>query len=227
MPSPAISAQPGSSPPPRWKRIIVRSVIGGSVCSIILTLLASGQTSQPWRLFSSRGGWSIRHPADWKVSSCRACSDPTEPGLFVFFTAPDGPCHLINGTMRVCRSNGAILVSPQRGKPVNKSATDWLAELRAAELKSHPNPREMREWTTTVADSPAVIIRFYDDGGMDLEEVLVVAGSRAFNLSFAIMRTSDDREPLQELDSYKTYLRMLRSFKVTGDSPTHESISSQ
>jgi hypothetical protein len=118
--------------------------------------------------------------------------------------------------MRVCRANGATQVSPLREKPVNMSATDWLAELKATELKSHPNPREVQEWKTTVTDFPAVGMRFYDDG-IDFEEVLVVAGSRAFNISFAITRTVD-REPLQQLDSYKTYLRMLRSFKLTGDS---------
>jgi hypothetical protein len=144
-----------------------------------------------------------------------ACSDPTEEGLFVFFTAPDGPCHLVNGTIRVCRANGATQISPRPDKPVNVTATDWLAELKATELKSHPNPREVREWKTTVTGFPAVGIRFYDDG-IDCEEVLVVAGSRAFNISFAVTRTVD-REPLQQLDSYNTYLRMLRSFKLTSD----------
>src|SRR5215471_9464452 len=38
-----------------------------------------------WKMFSSRGGWTLRYPTDWEVSSCNQCDDLTAPNIFVVF----------------------------------------------------------------------------------------------------------------------------------------------
>ena len=44
------------------------------ICVLSFGILSSG--ARKWRVFSNRGGWSIRYPSNWKIASCHSCTDP-------------------------------------------------------------------------------------------------------------------------------------------------------
>ena len=39
--------------------------------------------SSLWHTFTNKAGWMIKYPISWRVSSCRQCSDPTDPNVDV------------------------------------------------------------------------------------------------------------------------------------------------
>lgn len=58
--------------------------------SLVLACKAGHSETAKWKVFSNRAGWSIDYPSDWKVTSCKSCSDPTDPKVFVdFFPAAE------------------------------------------------------------------------------------------------------------------------------------------
>src|SRR5438105_3122736 len=74
-----------------------RIVLSFVVCSLLPMSVAQPapqdskelDTSQ-WRTFTSRAGWSIKHPRSWRVGSCNQCSDPADPDVFVTLSQPTG-----------------------------------------------------------------------------------------------------------------------------------------
>ena len=169
------------------------------ICVVLgLVLQSQGQTDQSWKSFSSRAGWSIRYPSYWKISSCRACSDPTAAEVFAEFEPPPS----------ANKDSSGVSIDRFAEKPSNKSALEFLSEMKATELKSR-KPRGLRERERTVGGFPALEFSYYD-GGMGFEEVYVVAGSHSFRILFAALV----RDQLEQLDTYKVYRRMLTTFRA-------------
>lgn len=150
-----------------------------------------------WRVFSNRAGWSIKYPADWKIASCRSCSDPTAPNVFVDFLPPGDS------------DTGWVMIEHLRDKPPSTSLEAWFTEVkRTANL----NP-QIFEQRLKLGQLAALKVRYRNSsgGGLETEDVYVVSGSRTFSISF------DGERPgvaLERHENYPIYLEMVESFKV-------------
>src|SRR5689334_17890415 len=69
-----------------------------------------------WKTFVSRGGWTLRCPLNWVVSSCTMCIDLAAPNIYVIFGDTKGVTRL--------------WIDPLRDKPQDKDADEWLNELK-------------------------------------------------------------------------------------------------
>jgi hypothetical protein len=82
---------------------------------LILAATVSNGEERDWRKFINRAGWSIKFPPIWRVESCRACDDPTEPNAPLFLSDPSG--------------DQTILIERLADKPSGKSVDVWLHEV--------------------------------------------------------------------------------------------------
>src|SRR5580700_3604767 len=74
-------------------------------------------------------GWSIKHPGNWQISSCRQCPDPTDPNVYVSFYNP--------------ATKELIMIESLRDKPADQTADQWLNDVSVA---TNLNPRVSEEW---------------------------------------------------------------------------------
>ena len=153
-----------------------------------------------WKLFSNRSGWSIKHPADWKIGSCQNCSDPTDPKVFVDFFP-----RATNNS-----DEGWLQVSHVVDKPANKSIDEWLVGLKTT-LNLNPI---LKEEKITINNLPALKVRYRNPyaGGQESETVYLVSGSQTFTVAF-----SGDKAGiiLEKFGNYNVYLQMLSTFNVS------------
>jgi predicted small secreted protein len=149
-----------------------------------------------WGTFSNRAGWSINYPSDWRISSCRNCSDPTDPNVFVDFFPPDP-------------DEGWLLIDHLMDKPKNASVDDWLNEMKKA---ANLSPI-IHEAKLTVNDLPALSVNYQNpsDGGYEIDVVYIVSDQHTFSISFNPNKPGINPETLR---NYPTYLRVLSTFKV-------------
>jgi hypothetical protein len=166
------------------------------ILPLSICLQTYGETPR-WKVFTSRAGWSINYPSEWKIGSCKSCPDPTAPDVFVDFLPPKD------------KNSGWVMVEHLAGKPSSTTVDAWFTEIkRTANL----NPR-LAEQRFMLDDLPALKVRYRNPscGGHEMEEVYVVSGSRTFSITF-------DGEkpglPLEEFGNHHTFLQMLETFKV-------------
>lgn len=60
-----------------------------SVVLLLTVVIHGSKAVEPhgtsWKKFRNRDGLSILYPAQWGVTSCHACPDPSEPGVYADF----------------------------------------------------------------------------------------------------------------------------------------------
>src|SRR5206468_10811579 len=76
-----------------------------------------------WKIFVSRAGWSIRYPANLRISSCKSCSDLTDPNAFVTFYDPV--------------TDQSMMIEPLAPKPNDRTVEDWLTETSETNDLNH------------------------------------------------------------------------------------------
>jgi hypothetical protein len=98
-------------------------VNAGAISLLVAISLAAGCGQTPeasaaapgWKIFTSKGGWRIEYPPNWKISGCRQCTDLTAAHIFVMFSDPS--------------SDDYVWVEQFMDKPVGRSVENWLNEL--------------------------------------------------------------------------------------------------
>ncbi|MCL4523653.1 MAG: hypothetical protein M1453_08515 [Acidobacteria bacterium] len=152
-----------------------------------------------WKVFSNRAGWSIGYPADWKVASCKNCPDPTDPDVYVDFFPPTDKQS----------DEGWVMVVHLVDKPPGMSADQWFADIKQT---ANLNPR-INEQRLTLNDLPALKVRYRNSsgGGLEMEAVYVLSGSKTFAINFSGNKPGI---ALDSLRNYPIYVRMLSSFKI-------------
>jgi hypothetical protein len=101
------------------------------------------------------------------------------------------------------------MVSTLRDKPSNISLDAWFSEVQAT---ANLNPRSS-EHRFDLNGKPALRVRYLNNvaGGIEMEEVYVVAGGRTFSIEL-----SGDKPGIQleKLGNYALFMRMVESFQV-------------
>jgi len=149
----------------------------------------SGQATDvsQWKTFANRAGWSIKYPRDWQVSSCRSCTDPTDPDVFV---------SLYNAATKQL-----IMIEHLIDKPADQSVEQWLNDIK---VTTNLNPRVSEEWISLDGTRALKVINRNRDS-TESENIYVVHGSKTFAIH------ADRNTP-----SYQLYRQMLSTFRFTG-----------
>jgi hypothetical protein len=172
----------------------------GSNLAVGLLLAVAGlaAATAPWTTFSSRGGWSISYPSDWRIASCKSCSDPKAPGVFVDFFSP-----------RQNREGGWVMVEQLADKPPSRSVDEWLSNIATS---ANVNPH-IRDEKFVLNNLPALKVRYRTAHQSEMEEVYVLSGSKTFSVTFG-EDSNPARVPLEQLTNYPVYVKMLASFRA-------------
>jgi hypothetical protein len=159
---------------------------------------ASNQkTASGWKTFSNRAGWSIDYPPDWRVSSCKNCSDPADPNVFVDFFPPDS-------------DQGWLMIDHLMDKPKSMSVDGWFKKM---EQMANPNPI-IHETKLTLDHVPALSVEYRNssNGGYETNVVYVISGLQTFSISFTANKPG---VRLESLRNYPIFRQMLSTFKIS------------
>jgi hypothetical protein len=170
-----------------------------SLLLVICGLLPIVLIARPkWKTFSNRAGWSIAYPADWSISSCRSCSDPTAPDVYVDFFPPNKQ-----------GAGSSVMVQHLADQPSNVTLDQWFAEIKRT---ANQNP-QVSEERVSLDGRAALKVRYRNpnNGGYWLEAVYVVAHGQTFSIDFSGEAGVPALEPLE---NYKIYLDMVKSLKL-------------
>jgi hypothetical protein len=161
-----------------------------SVWSVTLIAQPPGKSDSRWKTFANRAGWTIKHPANWRIGSCTNCSDPADPWVYVT---------LYNAT-----SDELIMIEHLADKPADRSVEQWLNDVKAS---TNLNPRVREEWITFSGLRALRVINGSPDS-TESENLYFVHDSQTFAI-----RTQHDgsSRPLVQ--------RILSSFRFTADKP--------
>jgi hypothetical protein len=175
-----------------------------SVLFVVAALFAIALSAEPsWKTFSNRAGWSMNYPGDWTVASCRSCSDPTAPEVYVDFFPPKK------------REAGFVMGEHLADKPSTTTANEWLNDLKKTANQNPP----LTEERFTLNGMPALRVRYRNpsDGGLETEAVYVVSRGQTFSIGFS---AEGGGAHLESLGSYATYLEMVKTFKTKVEGPS-------
>jgi len=174
------------------------SALGLSVLIALLMLSGLAKGERPkWKSFSNRAGWTINYPANWTVGSCKSCSDPSAPDVYVNFSHPEG------GTL------GEVMVESLASKPAETSVEAWFADVKRS---ANQNPR-LKEQRFTLDGLPALRVRYRNPSqrGYESESVYVVSGAQTFAIEFDGV---EQGRSLETSGNYSVYLQMVKTFRV-------------
>lgn len=162
-------------------------------CCVWFVCTPSRGENHAWRTFTSREGWSIQYPSDWRTGTCHSCTDPHAPGVFVDFFPPSK------------RDQGLVIVEPLERKPSSTTAETWLAQIAS---NANQNPR-LNEQKLTVAGEPTLRVRYRAPTG-EMEQVFVVWGAKTFSITFD---NGGAHGPLEKSPHYADFNKMVGSFR--------------
>jgi hypothetical protein len=157
------------------------------VCHAAAQSASKAAQTAGWKTFASRAGWTVRYPRGWRVSSCRACDDPSDPDVYVTFEGRS--------------AQALIMIEPLSSKPPDKSIDEWLIEVATATVL---NPRVQHAWVV-VDHQRALKVLSRNPDSTKSESIYVVRGSKTLAI-----RGADLGSPY-----YPTYQQMLATFKFT------------
>ena len=150
-----------------------------AVLLLVQALTISAFCNEPndtatWRTFTNRAGWSIKHPRDWRVGSCRSCTDPADPNVFVSIYNPSDA--------------ELLMVEHLVDKPKAQSVREWLDDIK---MKVNLNPRLSEEWIT-LAGEPALRVITRNSDSTQSEDIYVVHAISTFQITFDRSSSSAD-----------------------------------
>jgi photosystem II reaction center protein PsbP len=183
--------------PRRLFLVAIVFVIYALTCSAAQkTGSSQAEQARNWKTFSNRAGWSIRYPPDWTISSCRNCSDPTAPDVFVsFFPAQ--------------QADGTVMIEHLASKPKTADTDSWVADVkRTANLNPIVNEEKL-----SLNGLPALKVRYRTASGTEMQEVYVVSGTSTFSIAFSGDKPGTN--VLENFKNYPIYLRMVATFKFS------------
>ena len=152
----------------------------------IAAAVGQGDDVSQWKSFSNRAGWTIKHPRNWHVSSCRSCPDATDPSVFVALEDP--------------KIDALIMIEHLIDKPADKSVEQWLNDISRGQ---NVNPRVSEEWISLNGARALKVINRNRDL-TESENLYLLSGSKTFTIH-ADRITS----------SYQLEQRILSTFKFT------------
>lgn len=200
------------SPPhhrfPRWAWILV---IGLAVIAIVSagaqtwtkTRRASINADFPvhqdlfvgWKTFISQSGWRIRYPNNWTISSCHACNDPTEKGIFVDINPPLS-----------LAQEGFLIIQPMRDRLPTQSLDQLFTDL-----KQFPAQPHLSEERTSLNGFPALKIVYGKFGAAMGEAIYLVNNRQVVEVNF--FGAAYPRSELRFFKNYSIYQQILSTFK--------------
>jgi hypothetical protein len=110
-----------------------------------------------WKTFANKAGWTIQHPGNWKVGSCRQCSDPTDPNVFVTISNP--------------LTKELIMIERLIDKPGDQTVEQWLNNVK---VSTDLNPIISQEWISLSGTQALKVV------SRESENIYVVRGSKTF-----------------------------------------------
>lgn len=150
-------------------------------------------TKAGWKKFTSRSGWSIDYPHDWGTSSCHACPDPHEAGIWVAFTP-----RAMNE-----RKGGTVTVAPFS----NDSAQSARDNLRgSAQDYARINHMKLLDSEVTVLDGQRALKTHYGHSDVAEIEVIFTIDRHQQLLEIAFVGPS-------QAGNYPVYQHMLSTFR--------------
>jgi hypothetical protein len=138
-----------------------------------------------WKSFSNRAGWTIKYPPRWHVTSCDACSDLTDPAVFVYFQQDDSDGVMINHLV---------------DKPANQDTDSWLMST------SRDTYPVLNETWISVSGLRALKVVIRTPVGGESENIYLVNGGKTFEI-----RATN----IQNKSFYSLFKQMLTSFRFT------------
>ena len=144
-----------------------------------------------WKIFSNRAGWSVKHPSDWDLSSCRNCKDLTDPEGYVGFFPP------------IDIVNGHVLIENLSDKPSDKSAKEWINSIK--NVSSGVGVLDETEVVVGGMKGYKVIWKGADNSKHETIYVIFDV-SKTISIKFA-----GDLNKYQDSDNYSIYLKMLEN----------------
>jgi hypothetical protein len=158
------------------------------LAALTLALLAQAQPQihrgddiSRWKTFASRAGWSIRYPPDWRISSCRQCTDPTGPGVFVFFSTASGEVH--------------VMLDPLADKSAKRSTRQWLNQVQRATVL---NPVLSKRWMF-IDGVPALKVVNGTSDSDRTENIYLAHGAKTLAIRFSDIGDAPMRSICQQM----------------------------
>lgn len=118
-----------------------------------------------WATLTSRSGWIIKYPPDFRVSSCRQCADPTAPDVFVAFSKSD---HVL------------AMVEPLADAPAGQDTRKWLREVARDTILS---PVLKEQWKSVDNESALMVTNGVSESDQS-QNVYVVHRGKTFAIRF-------------------------------------------
>ena len=172
--------------------LVISVAVLNAFGSLDLAQVQSGterRDAPDWRKFTSRAGWTLEYPSDLTISSCRQCTDPTDPNVFVAFSRRSGEV--------------IALIEPLADKIVSQSSRQWLSDVARDTILS---PILSKEWVSTPGALELVVVNG-DSKSDKSENVYILHG----------VKTLAVRIPhVQDIGVRSISKRMLSTFKFTG-----------
>ena len=141
---------------------------------------AEGDNVSRWKTFASRAGWSIKYPPDWRISSCRQCEDPADPGVFVAFSASSGEV--------------LIMIEPLADKTAGQSTQQWLNEVEHATVLT---PALTEDWLF-IDGVPALKV-INGAGSVRTENIYIAHGAKTLAIRLSDIRDSRTRSICEQI----------------------------
>jgi len=140
----------------------------------------------------------MAYPADWRIGSCRSCSGPSAPDVYVDFFPPNKQ-----------GAGSSVIVQHLADQPSNVTLDGWFTEIKRT---ANQNP-QVSEERVSLDGLAALKVRYRNpnNGGYWMEAVYVIAHGQTFSIDFS---GEAGGPALAALENYAIYLDMVKSFKV-------------
>ena len=146
--------------------VVLPFVASGPVAAAQTQSQTQGTDVAKWITFTSRAGWSIKRPPELNISSCRQCSDPTDPDVIVAFSKPSGEV--------------VAMIEPLAEKNAAQSPRQWLSGVARDTILI---PKLSEEWTT-IDGAPALVVFNGTSNSDKAENVYILHGAKTFAVRF-------------------------------------------